>query len=92
MSDITDWTTWLLAGAVVLVFALYFWFTGRHMFDAARRLIHTIRHWPEIRRSMVEAEVRAGGRYPLWYRLVRVSLIAGLIGLLAFVVWRKFAT
>jgi hypothetical protein len=91
MADMTDWTTWLLAGAVLLLFAAFFWFTGVHMFDFTRRLVHTIQHWPEIRRAMVEAEARAGGRYPLWYRLARVSLIAALIGLLVVVVWRKFA-
>ena len=91
MAEIADWTTWLLAAAVLLLFGAFFWFTGVHMFDYMRRLVHTIQHWPEIRRAMVEAEARAGGRYPLWFRLVRGSLLVALVGLLALVVWRKFA-
>jgi len=91
MTEIADWTTWLLAVAVLLLFGAFFWFTGVHMIDYASRLIHTIQHWSEIRRAMVEAEVRAGGRYPFWFRLVRGSLLVGLVGLMVLVVWRKFA-
>ena len=38
----------------------------------------------------VEAEVRAGGRYPLWFRAVRVLLVLALIALCVLMIWRRF--
>jgi hypothetical protein len=89
MSDMPDWTVWLLAVALLALFGWFFWHTGAVMLDASRRLIGTIQNWPQIRRAMVEAEVRSGGRYPFWFRAVRVTLILALIGLLLLLVWRK---
>lgn len=90
MSAGLDWSTWLLALAVLALFVTFFWLVGRALLDYARRLIGIIQNWPQIRRSMVEAEARAGGRYPLWFRAVRVLLIVALIGLLALLLWRRF--
>ena len=89
MSELPDWTVWLLAVAVIALFGWFFWHTATAMLDAARLLIGTIQNWPQIRRRMVEAEVRSGGRYPLWFRAVRAGLILALIGLLALLLWRK---
>ena len=85
-----DWTLWALAAAVLALFVLYFAFVGRTLFSYSRRLIDTIQNWPQIRRAMVDAEAKAGGRYPFWYRAVRVLLVVAMIGLLAFYAWYKF--
>ncbi len=90
MSAGLDWSTWLLALAVIALFVAFFWLVGRALLDYARRLVEIIQNWPQIRRGMVEAEVRAGGRYPLWFRAVRVLLIVALIGLAALLLWRRF--
>ncbi len=91
MSGPDDWASWALAGLVVAVFAAYFAWVGCSLSASVRRLIDTIQNWPQIRRAMVEAEVRAGGRYPLWFRALRVMTILALVGLVALLVWRKFA-
>ena len=91
MSDMPDWTIWLLGVALVALFGWFFWHTASVMLDAGRRVVATIQNWPQIRRAMVEAEVRSGGRYPFWFRAVRVLLILALIGLLALLLWRKLA-
>ena len=90
MSSWPDWTLWVLAAAVVALFVTYFVWTGGVLFSSARRLIDTVQNWPQIRRAMVEAEAKAGGRYPFWYRAVRVLLVVAMIGLLAFYAWYKF--
>ena len=90
MSGWPDWTLWALAAAVLALFVLYFAFVGRTLFSYGRRLIDTIQNWPQIRRAMVDAEAKAGGRYPFWYRAVRVLLVVAMIGLLAFYAWYKF--
>lgn len=90
MSGGPDWLLWALAAGVVALFVFYFAFVGRTLFSSSRRLIDTIQNWPQIRRAMVEAEAKAGGRYPLWYRAVRVLLVASMIGLLALYAWYKF--
>jgi hypothetical protein len=90
MNEGPDWTLWLLIAAVVALFGGYFIWVGRTMFGSFRRLIETIQNWPQTRRAMVEAEAKAGGRYPFWYRAVRVLLVVSLIGLLAFYAWYKF--
>jgi hypothetical protein len=91
MSDLPDWTIWLLGAGVLALFGWFFWFTGKAMLGSARQLIGTIQNWPQIRRAMVEAEVRSGGRYPFWFRAVRVLLILALIGLLALLLWRRLS-
>jgi hypothetical protein len=90
MSGWPDWTTWLLAAAVCALLLWYFWHTAASLFGYARRLVGTIQNWPQIRRDMVAAEAKAGGRYPLWFRLVRVFLVLAMIGLMVLIVWRKF--
>ena len=90
MSAWPDWSLWALMAGVLALFAGYFLWVGRTMFGSARRLIDTIQNWPQIRRAMVEAEAKAGGRYPFWYRAVRVVLVVTMIGLLAFYAWYKF--
>jgi hypothetical protein len=90
MNEGPDWTLWLLIVAVVALFGGYFIWVVRTMFGSFRRLIETIQNWPQTRRAMVEAEAKAGGRYPFWYRAVRVLLVVSLIGLLAFYAWYKF--
>lgn len=60
------------------------------LFGYSRSLLGMIQNWPQIRRAMVEAEVRAGGRYPWWFRAIRVTLILAMIGLVAVIIWRKF--
>ena len=91
MSGLDDWTAWALAGGVAALFAAYFAWVGRSLFASLRRLIDTIQNWPQLRRAIVEAEVRAGGRYPLWFRALRVTTLLALFGLVALLVWRKFA-
>jgi hypothetical protein len=90
MNEGPDWTLWLLIVAVVALFGGYFIWVVRTMFGSFRRLIETIQNWPQTRRAMVEAEAKAGGRFPFWYRAVRVLLVVSLIGLLAFYAWYKF--
>ncbi len=89
MTDLPDFTIWLLATALLGLFGWFFWHTGAVMLEAARHLIGSIQNWPQIRRAMVEAEVRSGGRYPFWFRAARVTLIIALIGLLLLLLWRK---
>jgi type VI protein secretion system component VasF len=91
MNELPDWTIWVLAATVCALLVLFFWHTASIMLEAVRHLIGTIQNWPQIRRAMVEAEVRAGGRYPLWFRLGRMFLILAMIGLMVLLVWRKFA-
>jgi hypothetical protein len=91
MSGWPDWTVWVLAAGVLALFVGYFVFVGRTLLGSGRRLIDTIQNWPQIRRAMVEAEAKAGGRYPFWFRAVRVLLIVAMIGLLAFYAWYKFS-
>ncbi len=90
MADLPDWTTWLLAAAVIALFAWFFWHTVTSLLAYARKLIDTVQNWPQTRRAMVDAEAGNGGRYPLWYRMVRVGLILALIALLALFAWRRF--
>jgi hypothetical protein len=91
MSGWPDWTVWVLAAGVLALFVGYFVFVGRTLLGSGRRLIDTIQNWPQARRAMVEAEAKAGGRYPFWFRAVRVLLIVAMIGLLAFYAWYKFS-
>jgi len=89
MAGQPEWTVWLLAAAVGALFLGVFGYLLASFFRDGRRLIDTIQNWPQIRRAMVEAEARSGGRYPLWFRLVRVFLILAMVGLLALVLWRR---
>jgi hypothetical protein len=89
MSDMPDWTAWLLAAAVLALFGWFFWQAGSGLISFGRQLIATIQNWPQTRRAMVEAEVRAGGRYPLWFRAVRAFLILAMIGLMVLLLWRR---
>lgn len=92
MSSLPDWTIWPLAAAIVALFGWFFWHVGASMIETLRRLGTTIQNWPQIRRAMTEAEAKAGGRYPWWFRTIRVLLIVAMIGLCAFLVWRKFSS
>ena len=85
-----DWLVWLLALALLILFGWYFSHVARVLWRTTRQLILTIQHWPEIRRQMVEAEVRAGGRYPLWYRALRVTSLLALTALVLVLIYRKF--
>ena len=80
MSAFQDWWVWLLAIGVILLFGWYFWRTAGTIIQSIRQVGATIENWPLIRRAQIEAEIRTpGGRYPLWFRAIRVLLIAVLI-------------
>ena len=89
MSEAPDWTVWLLAIGVVALFVWFFWHTGAAMLNALKVLIHLIETAPERRRAYAEAEARAGGRFPLWYRAGRVLALTALFALVAYIVWVK---
>lgn len=89
MSEVPDWTIWLLALVVGAAFIWYFWHTARTIMSFLVTIVRTIQNWPQTRRAMVEAEARAGGRFPWWYRAIRVFLILLLVGLLAYLVFRR---
>jgi hypothetical protein len=89
MTGQADWMLWLLAIAACGLIGWYFWHVGVELRAYSRRLIDTIQNWPQIRRSMVEAEARSGRSTPLWLRAVRVLLILAIIGLAVLLVWRK---
>ena len=91
MDSLPDWSTWLLAAAVLAVFVWFFAMTGVELFRRSRRLIGLIQDWPQARRRMVEAEARAGGRYPWWFRMLRVLLVLAMIALAAVLIWRRFS-
>jgi uncharacterized membrane protein YqiK len=91
MSGMPDWIAWILAALLVVLFGLFFWHTGVALYRSARHLIDTIQNWPQIRRAMVDAEARSGGRYPLWFRAVRVLLVLAMLGFAALLIWRKLA-
>jgi len=86
-----DWIWWIVAAAVAALFIGYFVFVGRTLFGHMLAIVSTIQNWPQIRRAMVDAEARSGGRYPFWLRAVRTTLILSMIGLMAYVVWRRLA-
>ena len=92
MSSGPDWFWWIVAAVVAGLFIAYFVFVGRTLLGHFGSLVSTIQNWPQIRRAMVEAEARAGGRYPLWFRAIRVTLVLAMVGLAAFLIWRKFTT
>jgi hypothetical protein len=89
MSDLPDWTVWLLAVALVALFGWFFWHVATSMLGAGRQIVATIQNWPQVRRAMADAEARSGGRYPFWFRAMRVLLILALIGLMLLLLWRK---
>ena len=91
MTGQPDWVVWLPALAVCALFGWFFWHVATGLLGYSRQLIHTLQHWPEIRRAMVEAEARAGGRYPPWFRAVRVTLVLAMIALMAMLLWRKLS-
>jgi uncharacterized membrane protein YqiK len=90
MSEQPDWMIWIWGAAVVALFLFFFLWVGQTLFGSARQLVATIQNWPQTRRAMVEAEARSGGRYPLWYRAVRVGLVMTMIGLVGLLLWRRF--
>jgi hypothetical protein len=89
MDEMPDWGVWILAAAVAALFLWFFWHVGTGMLAYGRQFVGMIQNWPQIRRAMVEAEVRAGGRYPLWFRAIRVFLVLAMICLAILLVWRK---
>ena len=90
MSDLGDWGWWIVAGAVTGLFLWFFVSAATRLFGGLRRLVDLIQNWPQYRRAMTAAEAKAGGRYPLWLRATRVALVVAMIGLMAFVLWRRF--
>jgi hypothetical protein len=82
---------WILAAVVAGIFVWFFWHTSVSLYRYMRHVVDFIQNWPQIRRRMVEAEAQNGGRYPLWFRAIRVLLILAMIGFAALLVWRKFA-
>jgi hypothetical protein len=91
MSGGADWIWWIVGAAIAAGFAWYFWTVGAAIVRSVIQLVQTIQNWPQTRRAMVEAEVRAGGRYPLWFRAARVVIILALLGLLAYTAWCRFS-
>jgi hypothetical protein len=89
MSEIPDWAVWPLAAGLIVLFGWFFWHTGRSLVQGFLAIVETIQNWPQTRRAMVEAEARAGGRYPWWFRAVRVSLVLATVGLAAYVIFRR---
>ena len=89
MSEMPDWTVWILAAGLVVLFGWFFWHTGASMIKAIQLIIQFIETWPERRRAFTEAEARAGGRFPFWYRAARVLVLTALVVLLAYFVWVK---
>jgi len=87
-----DWFWWIVAAAVAALFIGYFVFVGRALFGHMLSVVSTIQNWPQIRRAMVEAEAKAGGRYPFWFRAIRVTLILAMVGLMALLIWRKLSS
>jgi hypothetical protein len=90
MSATEDWFWWIVAALAAAAFIGYFAFVGKELFTYMRSLVSTIQNWPQTRRTMVEAEAKAGGRYPWWFRAIRVTLILAMVGLAVVLVWRKF--
>lgn len=91
MSEAPDWVWWLVGAGVLLLFVWYFVSTATRIWGALRRLVDLIQNWPQYRRAMVEAEARAGGRHPLWLRIVRVLLILAMVLLCATLVWNRLS-
>jgi hypothetical protein len=89
MSQFPDWATWLLALVVAALFIWFFWHTGRVMLDMCLTIVRTIQNWPQTRRAMAEAEARAGGRYPWWYRAIRVFLVVCVVLLAGYLIYRR---
>ena len=87
-----DWFWWVVAAAVAALFLGYFMFVGRVLLGHLLSVVSTIQNWPQIRRAMVEAEVRAGGRYPFWFRAIRVTLVLAMVGLMAILIWRRLGS
>jgi hypothetical protein len=89
MGAAPDFIAWGIGILAVALFGFFFWHTGRTLVRLGRQLIATIQHWPQTRRTMTEAEAQSGGRYPWWFRAIRVALVVTAIGLGALLVWRK---
>lgn len=89
MSEFPDWAVWPLAASVAALFIWFFWHVGRSMVEALVGLVRTIQSWPQTRRALVDAEARAGGRYPWWFRAVRVLLVVATVALAAYVIFRR---
>ena len=89
MTGGSDWFWWVVAALVAGLLGAYFLFTGAVMISSFRRLVETVQNWPQVRRAMVEAEARAGGRYPFWLRAARVIVVLSAIALVAYMVLRR---
>jgi cytochrome c-type biogenesis protein CcmH/NrfG len=90
MSSSSDWWVWLLAAALIALFGWYFWHVARSLLGGFVAAARTIQNWPQTRRALVEAEAKAGGRYPWWYRAARVVIVLCIVGLAAYLVYRRF--
>jgi len=89
MTSGSDWFWWVVAALVAGLLGAYFLFTGAVMISSFRRLVETVQNWPQVRRAMVEAEARSGGRYPFWLRAARVTVVLSAIALVAYMVLRR---
>lgn len=59
------------------------------MFTSLKFLVGFVQNAPERRREQALAEAKAGGRYPLWYRALRVLLPLALVALLFVLFWQR---
>jgi hypothetical protein len=89
MSEIPDWTVWLLAAAIAALFIWYFWHVGHSLVEWFISTVRMIQNWPQTRRALVEAEARAGGRYPRWYRAARVVILLSVVALAAYLIYTR---
>jgi hypothetical protein len=91
MSQFSDWTIWLLGLVIVALFAFFFWHTGKALVETFVAIVRMIQNWPQTRRAMVEAEARSpGGRYPWWYRAIRVVLVIAMVLFAGYFIYRLF--
>lgn len=89
MTSGSDWFWWIVAALVAALFGAFFVLTGAHIISSVRTLVSTIQNWPQIRRAMVDAEARSGGRYPFWLRAARVTVVLAAIALVAYILLRR---
>lgn len=89
MTGEPNWFWWVVAFFVAGLFGAFFFFAGAAIISRFRALVTTIQNWPQIRRAMVDAEARSGGRYPFWLRAARVTVVLAAIALVAYILLRR---